>query len=194
MMRSARWSTPDAADCDDQELTGCLRDVEGHPGRRRGMGRGLSCSCAAGACRAAGKPQGPADRSPSRAHGGARPCRSPQRRLPALAAHRARDDRAARAAHPHLQRAQGRPRLRPARQGRRSHDPRLLPARALDPQGGDRAAADPRPAGQPGDQRRDQPTWPTPASRSSTCRGWRSTAPVRAPSAASTSPTPATFG
>jgi hypothetical protein len=24
VMRSARWSTPDAADCDDQESTGCL--------------------------------------------------------------------------------------------------------------------------------------------------------------------------
>jgi hypothetical protein len=56
--------------------------------------------------------------------------------LRTLAAHRARPDRAARAAHPDLQRAQGGPGLRAARPGRRSDDPRLLRARALDPQGG----------------------------------------------------------
>jgi Transposase, Mutator family len=63
---------------------------------------------------------------------------------------RARRHRAGGAAHPDLQRAPGGPRLRPAGEGRRPHDPGVLGARALDPQGGDRAPARPRPAGQPG--------------------------------------------
>ena len=78
------------------------------------------------------------------------PGRPAQRLLPALAADRARRDRACGAAHPDVQRAQGGPGLRPPGARRRPDDPRLLRARPVDPQGGEGAAADPRPAGQPG--------------------------------------------
>src|SRR5918996_4817814 len=73
LMRPARRSTPDAADCDDQELTSRVPDDEGHASRRGRMGRGLSPGRPGRGRGAAARPDGPADRRPPRAHGRAGP-------------------------------------------------------------------------------------------------------------------------
>ena len=91
--------------------------------------------------------------------------------------HRAGRHRAGCAAHPDLQRAQGVAGLCTARQGRRPHDPRLLFARPLDPQGGDRPVARPGPAGQ--SCHRERPwlgSWMPPSPRSTAGRSRTPTA------------------
>ena len=81
-------------------------------------------------------------------------------------------DRAQRPAHAELERARGGARLRPARGPHRPHDPRLLRARAVHPQGRHRPTAHPRPA----DQRRHG----EPGRQDLGCGGRRLPPPARA--------------
>ena len=149
-MRSTRRSTPNAASCDDQEFTARVPDDEDPAGARDRMGRGLPPRRRPRPEGCSGGTDGGRGRSPSGRDGRARRGRPAQRQLPPLADDGAGRDRAQRPAHAELERARGGARLRPARGPHRPHDPRLLRARAVHPQGRHRPTAHPRPA----DQRR----------------------------------------